>query len=134
MPRKNTILDPSGHLGLNVSNFAESSKFYSKLFEVLGFKRIKLSENKAAWTTREGFGIWLYQSQTGQKKVSSAPGLQHLCFKAKTKTDVDKVYALLLKIKTRVFGEPKLMKEYLPNYYAVYFADPDGIKLEVAYY
>ena len=29
---------------------------------------------------------------------------------------------------------PKLYPQYAPDYYAVFFRDPDGIKLEVAYY
>ena len=33
-----------------------------------------------------------------------------------------------------VFDEPKAYPEYTPKYYAVFFADPDGIKIEIAYY
>lgn len=33
-----------------------------------------------------------------------------------------------------LYGTPKLFPEYEEGYYAVFFEDPDRIKLEVAYY
>jgi len=35
---------------------------------------------------------------------------------------------------TFIFDTPQKYPNYTDKYYAVYFADPDGIKLEVAYY
>jgi catechol 2,3-dioxygenase-like lactoylglutathione lyase family enzyme len=128
-------LDAAGHLTLAVSNLENSKKFYKSLFDQLGFKQIRYGEHSAAWATREGFGIWIRQAEhTKPCYKYFAPGLQHLCLKAKTKKAVDEIYKFMSAKKTFVFDKPKLYPEYTPQYYAVFFADPDGIKIEVAYY
>lgn len=33
-----------------------------------------------------------------------------------------------------VFDAPAAYPQYTPNYYAVFFVDPDGMKLEYGYY
>lgn len=128
-------LDPAGHLTLAVSNLEKSKKFYKSLFDKLGFKQIRDVERSVAWATREGFGIWIRQAQHAKPRYKYfAPGLQHLCVKAKTRKEVDEIYKLMSAKKTFVFDKPKAYPEYTPKYYAVFFADPDRIKIEVAYY
>lgn len=128
-------LDPAGHLTLAVSNLEKSKVFYKSLFGKLKFKQIRDGERSVAWTTREGFGIWIRQAKHAKPQYKYfAPGLQHLCVKAKTKKAVDEIYKLMSTKKTFVFDEPKAYPEYTLKYYAVFFADPDGIKIEVAYY
>lgn len=128
-------LDPAGHLSLAVSDLEKSKKFYKSLFDQLGFKQIKDSPYSVAWVTKEGFGIWIRQAKQSRLPYKHfAPGLHHLCVKAKTKKSVDEVYRRMLRKKTFVFVKPKFYPEYTPKYYAVDIADPDGIKIEIAYY
>lgn len=64
-----------------------------------------------------------------------AHGLHHFCFKAQYREQVDDLYTqYLLKNKIHIFDKPAHYGVYTPNYYAVFFVDPDGIKLEFAYY
>jgi catechol 2,3-dioxygenase-like lactoylglutathione lyase family enzyme len=127
-------LDPAGHVKLAVKDFKKSKEFYSLLFKQLEFQQVADHETSAAWVTREGFGVWISQAKRTQPAyVFSAPGLHHICFKAKSKEEVDAVYNNL-KTKTHIFDAPAAYLEYSPIYYAVFFADPDGIKLEVAHY
>ncbi|KKP29135.1 MAG: Glyoxalase/bleomycin resistance protein/dioxygenase [Parcubacteria group bacterium GW2011_GWA2_31_28] len=126
--------DPLGHIKLAVSDFKKSLEFYSIIFEKLGFKKVSQKEKSAAWVTKEGFGISIAQAEKLEPKyVFFAPGLHHLCFKALSKNKVDEIYSLL-KEKTKIFDEPQAYPGYTADYYAVFFSDPDGIKLEVAYY
>ena len=128
-------LDPAGHLSLAVSNFGKSKKFYKSLFAQLGFKQIRDSAHSVAWITREGFGIWIRQAKDAKLHHEHfAPGLHHLCVKARTRKLVDEIYKRMSAKKTFIFVEPKSYPEFTPKYYAVSFADPDGIKIEVAYY
>ncbi|MDE1946598.1 MAG: VOC family protein [Patescibacteria group bacterium] len=128
-------LDPSGHLTLAVSNLEKSRMFYKSLFGKLRFKQIRDGERSVAWATREGFGIWIRQAKHNKPRYKYfAPGLQHLCVKAKTRKTVDEIYKFMSAKKTFVFDKPKAYPEYTPKYYAVFFADPDGIKIEIAYY
>ncbi len=124
-------LDPAGHISLAASDLKISLKFYKDLFEQLGSKQI----TDKAWVTQEGFGIWIRQAKNVRLSHEHlAPGLHHLCVKAKTKKLVDEVYNHMLAKKVFVFAEPKSYPEFTPRYYATSFTDPDGIKIEVAYY
>ena len=56
-------------------------------------------------------------------------------FKVNSKEDVDtftKEFLNKNKIKT-LYNTPRLFPEYTKDYYAVFFEDPDRIKLEVTY-
>jgi catechol 2,3-dioxygenase-like lactoylglutathione lyase family enzyme len=46
--------------------------------------------------------------------------------------EVDAFYRFLQQIGARVL-DPPATYDYTPGYYAVFFADPDGLKLEVVY-
>jgi len=59
-------------------------------------------------------------------------GLNHIAFQAKSKADVDRLHSRFLvprNIKV-LYGGPKNILKYRKGYYAVYFEDPDRIKLE----
>ena len=45
---------------------------------------------------------------------------------------VDEFYELLLEIGAEIL-EPPRSYDYAPGYYAVFFTDPDGIKLELVH-
>lgn len=128
-------LDPAGHVSLTVSNLGKSRKFYKELFDRLGFKQIRNSKSSVAWVTREGFGIWVRQAKYDKPHYKHfAPGLHHLCVKAKTKKVVNEIQELMMAKKMFIRDEVRAYPEYTPKYYAVLFGDPDGIIIEVAYY
>jgi len=57
-------------------------------------------------------------------------GLHHLAWTAESRADVDALYQHLLTIGAQVLYAPTEYPEYGPTYYAVFFSDPDGLKLE----
>ena len=61
-------------------------------------------------------------------------GLHHLALKTRHKADVDRFHDFLLAEGITVLDPPADYPEYGPHYYAVFFADPDGIKLELVHY
>ena len=128
-------LDPKGHLKVSVSNFQGSKKFYEKIFKQLGWKEISSKEASAAWVSPDGFGFWIEQSERKEPKyVFLSPGLHHFCFKAASKEKVDEFHKLLVSEEVKICNPPKHYPQYTDKYYAVFFFDPDGIKLEVAFY
>ncbi len=132
--KNNSIKDPLGHVKLAVSDFKVSKEFYQYLFNNLKFRKVSDNEKSAGWVTKEGFGIWVAQAETLLPKYKfSAPGLHHLCIRVSSKEEVDAIYNLI-KDKVYIFDKPQKYPEYTDNYYAVFFSDPDGIKLEIAYY
>lgn len=62
-----------------------------------------------------------------------SPGLHHLAWYASSPDDVDRLYVLLQRIGATVLDPPAAYPQYGERYYAVFFADPDGLKLEYVY-
>ncbi len=86
----------------------------------------------------KGCNVWLSQREDRfarhgyhRKRV----GVNHVAFHAGSRTAVDRFYREYLKPKRIpvLYGGPKEHPEYSERYYAVYFEDPDRIKLELAY-
>lgn len=123
--------DPCGHVRLSVRNLATSMVFYEQLFRIIGVQRVA----EKGWTTNEGFGVWLIQAQQADPPYTfGAPGLHHLCFKVESDAEVDMVHDFLEDNGVTVTAPPQRYPQYTEEYYAVFFLDPDGLHLEVAYY
>lgn len=60
-------------------------------------------------------------------------GLHHLAWTAASRQDVDAMHARLIEIGAKVLYPPTDYPEYGPGYYAVFFSDPDGLKLEYVF-
>jgi catechol 2,3-dioxygenase-like lactoylglutathione lyase family enzyme len=62
------------------------------------------------------------------------PGaLHHLAFRAGSREEVDRLHRDLLAIGAEIVGGPRLWPEHGPDYYAVFFKDPEGIKYEIVH-
>lgn len=129
------ILDPAGHMHIAVSDMQISMQFYGGLFACLGYERKK----EHVWVTPRGFGFWLIPAEHQEPRHRhGAPGLHHYCFPAESIKAVGEVYRLLHHLAgvTGCIG-PQRYPQYESKgemYYAIFFFDPDGIKLEVAYH
>lgn len=66
----------------------------------------------------------------GRSHDSYSPGLHHLCFRVASTADVDHA-ARELCVLGIAASPPCLYPEYAPDYYATFFTDPDGIRLEI---
>ena len=59
-------------------------------------------------------------------------GLHHLCFRARSREDVDGVHECVARLGARIVHPPR-EDDWAPGYYSVLFEDPDGIRLEVSF-
>lgn len=123
------------HLQLNVS--PQSLVFYKDLFGYLGYKIIDESSEHIG-VSNGTTDFWLIQTE--QKYLSNNfhrknLGINHLAFGVESKDAVDQFTNEFLKTRSVpiLYDTPKLFPEYSPNYYAVYFEDPDRLKLEVVF-
>ena len=66
----------------------------------------------------------------GERFVQQRVGLHHLCFRARTREDVDLLYVKLVEWGARIVHAPE-EGGWAPGYYSVLFEDPDGIRLEL---
>jgi glyoxylase I family protein len=130
------------HIALTVSDLEGSAAFYDKVFEFIGFKRVEVPDaTQQAMKTRlkawvgPGYSISIRPSKgefARRLHDRNAPGFNHLALSAEDRSDVEKLYELLKQIGATVLDAPAEYP-YAPGYFAVYFADPDGVKFEFAY-
>ncbi|OGZ57484.1 MAG: hypothetical protein A3F94_00620 [Candidatus Spechtbacteria bacterium RIFCSPLOWO2_12_FULL_38_22] len=121
------------HASINASD----PDFYKDLLTYLGFKTIV--EYPRGFGMGDGtVSLWVFKMKDKYKDVKfhrKATGLNHLAFRVSSKKEVDqfhKEYLLANRIPILYTG-PKEYPQYEHGYYAVYFEDPDRIKLEVVY-
>ena len=117
------------HLAIRVSNFAKSKAFYSGLFEFLGFDVLDEYEDSIGWTNGKT-RYWISQADADGRKHKHRTGdvgLHHYAFQLRNRKDVDELQEYLKKNSVEIVDPAD---EYYEDYYAVFFLDPDGIKLE----
>jgi catechol 2,3-dioxygenase-like lactoylglutathione lyase family enzyme len=119
------------HLVLSVGDFARSKAFYHKVLGFLGFKLKYEYEGMAGWSNRKTlFWIASADAKGRRRKYRKGDiGFHHYAFELSSRKDVDHLGAFLVQHGMTVLDPPG---EYNgdENYYAVFFADPDGMKLE----
>jgi len=125
------------HIQLNVSDAKKSLPFYKELFAYLEYKIIDESPEHIG-ASNGTIDFWIIETETAHKPAGfnrKNTGINHLAFNVGSKENVDKFCEEFLKVRGTpiLYDSPKIFPEYSPDYYAVYFEDPDRIKLEVMY-
>lgn len=121
------------HIYLAVTDVSLSEAYYDKVLgDILGFRKNKfvLNGNPHVQYYNRHFGFVLRPARVAGAAPGEAPGLHHFCFRVGSEEDVDRIAAAMRSAGLQV-SIPQYHKEYAPDYYAVYFTDPDGLKLEV---
>jgi len=118
------------HLVLSVGDFARSRDFYNKLLRFLGFRLKYDYEDMAGWSNGKTlFWIAAADAQGKMHKYRKGDvGFHHYAFELASRKDVDALGAFLDRNGMTVVDPPG--EYYGRSYYAVYFTDPDGMKLE----
>jgi catechol 2,3-dioxygenase-like lactoylglutathione lyase family enzyme len=122
------------HVILTVSSFERALEFYGKLLPFLGLTPIFRGENFAYWVGgRTALGIQRCGDEhRGEAFVQSRVGLHHLCFRARSREDIDEAARFLKEIGATIVRGP-LAGEWAPGYYYVLFEDPDRIRVEICH-
>ena len=122
------------HIDLVVSSIERSLPFYRELLGPLGWHGIGEVEGERGETiwylTGRETSIGLREAQSGAPVDRYAPGLHHLAFEVPSRAVVDERAEWLRSTGSELESEPQEYT-YMPGYYAVFFYDPDGIKLEI---
>jgi len=117
------------HIVIRVSNFAKSKAFYGRLFEFLGFEVLDEYAEAIGWTNGRT-RYWIGRADAkGRKRAFRLGdvGLHHYAFELRSRKDVDALQGFLTELGATIVDPAG---EYYDDYYAVFFLDPDGIKLE----
>jgi catechol 2,3-dioxygenase-like lactoylglutathione lyase family enzyme len=123
------------HIYIAVSDLARSEVFYDRVFLNLGFRKnsFPINGDPHVQYYNRHFGYVLRPAKNIKAHDSYAPGLHHFCLRVDSVSDV-KDAAKALRDSGIEVSEPKLYPEYASDYYAFFFADPDGLRLEVTNY
>ena len=98
----------------------------------LGFKRKYTFGKTAGWSNGKTL-YWIGEADAEGKKHKHRIGnigFHHYAFELGTRRDVDDLYEVLKRHKVNVVDPPADYPDYGEGYYAVFFTDPDGLKLE----
>jgi catechol 2,3-dioxygenase-like lactoylglutathione lyase family enzyme len=124
------------HVDLVVSSIERSLPFYTELLGPLGYTRVEEVEGERGETiwylSRPGSSIGLREAQSEGSHDRYAVGLHHLAFEAESRAQVDERADWVRTQEAEIESVPQEYT-YLPGYYAVFFYDPDGIKLEIVH-
>ena len=129
-------LGSMNHLGITVSDLtAATERFYGPLLGFLGYRQVEQLPEMSLWLSSGGEAINLWQARPefrGKAVERYAPGFHHFAFNADTRETVDRCYDMLREQGIEVL-DPPAAYDYLPGYYALFFADPDGLKFELVF-
>ncbi len=114
------------HISIRVSDYDRSRKFYDGLFRFLGFEVSDDYGTTIGWTNGRT-RYWIAAAEGRRKYRIGDVGLHHYAFQLRSRRDVDALQAYLEGQGVRIVDPAS---EYYDDYYAVFFLDPDGLKLE----
>lgn len=114
------------HISIRVSDYQKSKAFYSKLFTFLGFEISDEYPGTIGWTNGKT-RYWIAEAEGRKTHGIGDVGLHHYAFQLRNRRDVDELQAWLEKESVKIVDSAD---EYYEDYYAVFFLDPDGLKLE----
>jgi len=125
------------HLDLTVTDPASSEAFYRAVLGYMGFQPVRLSHGathlcifQTVRAEQRLISVALQPAKHAGRHDRYIPGLHHVAFRASSREDVDGLHQVLRDLGAEVLDPPTEYPHYAPGYYAVFFADPDGLKLE----
>jgi catechol 2,3-dioxygenase-like lactoylglutathione lyase family enzyme len=121
------------HLVLSVGSFNASKAFYAPLMAFLGFELEAEYDGMMGWHNDKTL-FWIAAADAKGRKHKYRKGdigFHHCAFRLRSRKDVDALQAFLEERGATIVDPAG---EYYDDYYAVFFLDPDGMKLEAMRY
>jgi catechol 2,3-dioxygenase-like lactoylglutathione lyase family enzyme len=123
------------HLVLSVGDLARSKDYYGKVLGFLGFKLKHDLSDFAGWSNGKTL-FWIAQADARGRKRKHRKGdigFHHYAFELESREAVDALGAFLEKERLPVTDPPGSYNGD-EQYYALFFHDPDGLRLEAMHY
>ena len=119
-----------GYVMLGTNNFDAAAKFYDELVATLGAGRFMESDSFIVWGTRPGApSISICRPHNGNEATVGNGVMVAIAVDSREK--VDELYARALELGGTDEGAPG---QRMDNFYAGYFRDLDGNKLNAFYF
>ena len=119
------------HVDLRVSDFAKVRRLYDSLLPAMGFRRVVEDPDSLCYYRPDGsrsapfFGLVI--------DPNHRPSETRIALRAPSRAEVDRLAELAFAAGAAAFEPPHVCEEYTPFYYATFFEDADGNKLEICY-
>ena len=125
------------HLQLNVRDADIALPFYRALLAYLDY-RVTYEAPGVLGMSNSTTDFWLIATPPDRRRHAphrKNPGLNHVALRVTSRADVDRFHEEFLKARgiPTLYGGPREYPEYRPGYYAVFFEDPDRLKLEIVH-
>jgi len=120
------------HIQLCVSDMERSLPFYSTLLQSMGMKPV-IEDKSYLYCVGGKTAIAITPASESYKNttfVQGTVGLHHICFRARSREDVDEIYKIAIGLAAKIIRQPEL-GNFAPGYYSTLFEDPDGIRIEI---
>jgi glyoxylase I family protein len=125
------------HVDLSLRDVAAAEPLYDLVLTHMGYVKGKpYPQGGGEWDMPDGSESIGIRPTTGANATHPhdryASGLHHLAWRADSPADVDALHAKLVAFGATILDPPAHYPRYNNGrgYYAVFFADPDGLKLE----
>lgn len=121
------------HIEIYVSNLRQSQEFWGWLLEDLGYDSYQKWDKGQSWKLDQSYIVFV---QVDDKFLDIAyhrrrVGLNHIAFHAASKEHVDTLTEQLKEKQIPILYQDRHPFAGGPNHYAIYFEDPDRIKVEI---
>jgi catechol 2,3-dioxygenase-like lactoylglutathione lyase family enzyme len=128
-----------GHVDLVCRDLERSLAFYAHVFGPLGLQEPAFFEGERGeqiyylrFPRPLSGSLGLRQALEEQEFELYAPGFHHVALTVDTREDVDAAHAAAVEAGAAVLHPPREWPQYHPQYYATFFEDPDGFRIEVS--
>lgn len=121
------------HLELYVSNLRKSTWFWGWLLDELGYTEYQRWEEGRSWKKGDTYLVFVQTPKEHSQKSyhRRETGINHLAFHAESKAHVDSMTGKLRQHEVTILYPEDHPYAGGPDHYAVYFEDPDRIKVEL---
>jgi catechol 2,3-dioxygenase-like lactoylglutathione lyase family enzyme len=124
------------HIALRVSDFPVSRRFYDRLLTFLGFVLEWDLGTTVGWNNGVTM-VWIAEADAEGRRHrhrTGDVGFHHYAFELGSRAEVDELGDWLAHEGVEIVDPPAAYPSYGEGYYAVFFLDPDGMKLEGMYF
>jgi catechol 2,3-dioxygenase-like lactoylglutathione lyase family enzyme len=122
-----------GHLGINVPDLSAAKRYYDALMPFVGFEPYFHTDEEFSYKPangKPGTYLFFYRAAELGEYSSRRSGLQHLAFIVRRRSSVHAVHNHIVADGGTAIHPPQHFPQYAGHYYATFWYDPFGIKLE----
>jgi catechol 2,3-dioxygenase-like lactoylglutathione lyase family enzyme len=120
------------HIQITAGRYATARAFYRRLLPFLGLTEV-MDDASGYYCVGGRTGVLISPPDPqfeGERFQQRRVGLHHVCFRARSREDVDEAHAFVRTLDVPIIRAPQ-EDGWAPGYYSILFEDPDGVRLEI---